>query len=137
MRRLFRAIVLSSLCSSSLMATAVALGAETRSGEQLVIKSDEVIGDSLYIFGQQITIEGTIEGDLIAFAQQITLNGTVKGDIIAAAQTIDINGAAEDARLAGQVLRLGPKGKIDGDLMAAGFSLECAKDSIVTGDVCY
>ncbi|MBI3465803.1 MAG: polymer-forming cytoskeletal protein, partial [Planctomycetes bacterium] len=114
-----------------------AQAAEVRGGDQFVLKADETVADDLYVFGQQITIDGTVEGDLIAFGQQITVNGTVKGDVIAAGQTIVISGPAEGARIAGQVLKLGPKAKLDRDLVAAGFSLECEPGSSIAGDVLF
>jgi cytoskeletal protein CcmA (bactofilin family) len=111
--------------------------AEVRAGEAVVVKADETIADNLYVFGRQITIDGTIEGDLIAFGEQITINGTVKGDIAAAGQTVVIGGYADDARIAGQVLKLTPKAKLDGDLIAAGFSLETEQGSTITGDAMF
>jgi cytoskeletal protein CcmA (bactofilin family) len=111
--------------------------AEVRGGEQFVLKADETVADDLYVFGQQITIDGTVEGDLIVFGQQITVNGTVSGDVIAAGQTVVIAGPAEGARIAGQVLKLTSKAKLDRDLVAAGFSLECEPGSSIGGDVLY
>jgi len=112
--------------------------AEIRSGEgAVVVKADETIADDLYVFGRQVTIDGTIEGDLIVIGEQITINGTVKGDIAAAGQTVVISGSAEDARIAGQVLKLTPKAKLDGDLIAAGFSLETEQGSTITGDAMF
>ena len=117
-----------------LLSPALTRGAETRGGDRFVLKADETVNDDLYVFGQQITIDGTVEGDLVAFGQQITVNGAVKGDIIAAGQSVVLDGAAEGARIAGQVLKLGPKAKLEGDLLAAGFSLECEQGSSVGGD---
>lgn len=114
-----------------------ASAAEIRGGDQVTVKADETIADDLYAFGRYITIDGTVEGDLIAFGEQITINGTVKGDVMAAGQTVVLSGAADDARIAGQVLKLGPQAKLGGDILAAGFSLECQKESAVAGDALY
>ena len=111
--------------------------AEVRSGEAVVIKADETIADDLYVFGRQITIDGTIEGDLIAFGEKITINGTVKGDIAAAGQAVVLEGTSEDARIAGQVLKLGPKAKVEGDVLAAGMSLETEPESSIAGDAFF
>jgi cytoskeletal protein CcmA (bactofilin family) len=112
-------------------------GAEIRSGEKVVIGKDEIIKDDLYVFGGQITIDGTVEGDVIAFGQQITVNGTVTGHVMAAGQTVVVTGESAGARIAGQVLKLGSKAKLDGDLLAAGLSLECEKESSVEGDALF
>lgn len=111
--------------------------AEVRGGERFVLKAEETVADDLYVFGQQITIDGTVEGDLIAFGEQITVNGTVKGDIMAAGRTVVLSGPAEGARIAGQVLKLGSKAKLERDLVAAGFSLECEQGSSIGRDVLY
>jgi cytoskeletal protein CcmA (bactofilin family) len=115
----------------------IAHSAEIRSGDDVIIKANETIADDLYVFGRQITIDGTVEGDIVAIGNQITVNGVVKGHIMAAGQTVVIMGQAEGARIAGQVLKLGPQAKLDGDLLAAGLSLECVNDSQVLGDVLF
>jgi cytoskeletal protein CcmA (bactofilin family) len=113
------------------------MAAEVRSGDDVVIKADETIADDLYVFGRHITIDGKVEGDVVAFGEQITINGTVYGDVIAAGQTVVITGTAEGARIAGQVLKLGSKAKLDGDILAAGYSLELEKETVVSGDALY
>jgi cytoskeletal protein CcmA (bactofilin family) len=112
--------------------------AEFRGGDKVVVEADEVIEDDLYVFGQEVRIDGTVEGDLVAYAAVLYVNGAVEGDLIAAGQTIVIDGTVGDTtRIAGQVLRVGEKGQVTGDLIAAGFSLECAPGSIVLGDLVY
>src|SRR4051812_31603614 len=78
---------------------------DVRGDEQFTLKAEETVADNLYVFGRQITIDGTVEGDLIAFGQQITVNGVVKGDLILAGQTVVVTGSAQDARLAGQIVK--------------------------------
>jgi cytoskeletal protein CcmA (bactofilin family) len=129
-------IPLVSICTG-LVSFGPARAAEFRSGEDVVIKADETIADDLYVFGRHITIDGTVEGDVVAFGEQITINGTVKGHIMGAAQTVVVNGTSDGARIAGQVLKLAPKAKLDGDIVAAGYSLELEKESTVSGDAIY
>jgi len=114
-----------------------AWGAEIRSGDEVIIKADETIKDDLYVFGRQVTIDGTVEGDVVAFAQQVTVNGTVKGHIMAAGQTVILGGSSDGARVAGQALKLDSKANLDGDLLAAGMSLECSKESSIVGDALF
>jgi cytoskeletal protein CcmA (bactofilin family) len=128
---------LAALLGATLLSARGASAAEIRGGETVVIKADETIADDLYVFGRQITIDGTIEGDLIAFGEKITINGTVKGDIAAAGQAVVLEGTADDARIAGQVLKLGPKAQIEGDVLAAGFSLETEPQSKIAGDALF
>lgn len=112
------------------------LSAEVRSGNSVTIPSDEVIDDDLYIFAQAIVVDGTVKGDLIAFGQQIKINGTIEGDLIAAAQEIVVNGnVSDDVRFSGQVLKLDSETIIGDDLIAAGYSLECADQSSIDGEL--
>src|SRR5215207_693378 len=68
-----------------------------RSGENIVIASDEVIDDDLYVTARTFVLDGTVNGDLIAAGQTITINGTVEGDLMAAGQTIVVNGSVTGA----------------------------------------
>jgi len=107
-----------------------------RSGENIVIKADEVVADDLYISASTFVLDGTVKGDLIVAGGTITINGTVEGDLIAAGQTIIINGTVtDDARIAGAALQIGENASIGDDLIAAGASLETKKGSVTSGDL--
>jgi cytoskeletal protein CcmA (bactofilin family) len=114
-----------------------ATAADFRGAEDFVLKADETIDDDLYVCAKTIRIDGTVDGDVIGWAQQITINGTVKGSLIVAGQTVVLNGSASSARLGGQVIKLGPKAKLNGDLLAGGQSLECEKESSIGGDLVF
>jgi cytoskeletal protein CcmA (bactofilin family) len=132
-----RSLVVIALTILSAQLFAPLLAAEFRGDEQLVIKKEETIKDDLYVFGKFVTIDGAVEGDVIAFGEQITINGTVTGDIMAAGRVVVLGGSAEDARIAGEVLKLTPTAKLSGDLVAAGMSLECEPASGIEGDVLF
>lgn len=111
---------------------------ETRSGQEVRIGPDEVVGDDLYVTANEVVVDGTIEGDLVAFGRSITVNGMVEGDLIAAGQTVEVGGTVEDdARIAGQALLLGGGASVGDDLLAAGYSLENVPDSTVEGTLLY
>ena len=61
---------------------------ETRSGDRVVIDSNEVIDDDLYVAANEVVVNGTIRGDLFAIGNTVTVNGTVEGDLNAAAQSV-------------------------------------------------
>jgi len=114
------------------------LAFDGRDGEDVVVASDEIINDDLYVAGETIRIDGTIKGDLVAFARSITINGTVQGDLIAAGQEIIINGQVnDDARIAGAVLYLGENGDVGSDIIGAGASLEARQGSNIGQDVIF
>ena len=66
------------------------LAFEIRRGTMVKISSTEIIEGDLFIAGETIIIEGTINGDLIAAGRTIIMNGMVNGSIMAAAETITI-----------------------------------------------
>ena len=127
-------LVLALLLLTALIAPAMA--GETRSGQEVTVKTGEVVPDDLYCFAEIITVDGTVEGDLIAAGKEIHINGTVEGDLIGAAQTIIINGkVGDDARIAGFELRISENGQVGDDINAAGFSLVAQEGSQIGGDV--
>jgi cytoskeletal protein CcmA (bactofilin family) len=109
-----------------------------RSGERIIIESDEVIDDDLYVTAGEFVLDGTLNGDLVALGQVITINGTVDGDVMAAGQTIVVNGTVTGAiRMAGSVLLLGETASVEGDIIGAGYSLEVQEGSTVGQDIVF
>ncbi len=61
-----------------------ALALEFRVGEDIVIGAGEVIDDDLYLLGETVTINGTVNGDILANGWKVVLNGEVGGSEFAA-----------------------------------------------------
>lgn len=122
-----------------------ALAVGVKADDVLVISSD--VDDDLYVAARYFTLSAIIHGDLIVTAQTITIQpgAVVEGDILALAQDIVIQGEVKgDVRIAGGVMMLSSTGKIDEDLIAAGYSLELQPGSqvgkangVVGGDVAF
>ena len=109
-----------------------------RSGDRVVIGSDEVVDDDLYVSAQEFVVDGTVNGDVIAFGQTVTINGTVDGDLMSAAQTVVVNGEVTGAiRMAGSVLFVGEEASIGGDIVSAGYSLELRQGSTIGQDLVF
>ncbi len=52
------------------------------SADVVLVRENEVVGEDLYAGGNTITIEGTIEGDLVVWAfDRLDMSGTVQGDV--------------------------------------------------------
>lgn len=120
--------------SVTFLTSAPVLAADLRSGDTITVASGEVVDDDLYIAGESIVIDGTINGDLWAVASTITVNGAVNGGIVAAAKTINVNGdVAHTARLAGGTLNIG--GNVDGDLIVLGRDASIASTARIGGDL--
>jgi len=111
---------------------------EFRTDERLMIETDETIEDDLYVFGDEVTINGEVQGDVVAFARLLKMNGRVEGDLIAAAQAIVISGTVtDDARIAGQALKIDKGAAIGDDVIGAAFSMEAVATSAIGGDLVY
>lgn len=93
------------------------------SADVVLVTEDETVSEDLYAGGNTITIEGTIEGDLIVWAfKRLEVTGTVEGDIIGYASTARINGSVGGSvRLAGGDVSVA--GDVGGDLMAIAWSV--------------
>ena len=92
-----------------------------QTGEDIVIKSDEVVYDDLYIITNDFTLNGTVTCDLVVFGAIITINGTVEGGLIAGGQRVVINGSVtDDVRVAGTILQVGNDASLGDDLVVAG-----------------
>ena len=61
-------------------------------GNTVHIGKNVVIGGSLLIFGNDLTVDGTVNGDVRARGQSFKLQGTVKGDSDVAVETMIFNG---------------------------------------------
>src|SRR5919108_4727578 len=121
-----------------LIFTTPASAFDGRSGENIVIQSDEVVNDDLYVTAGTFVLDGTVNGDLIAMGQTLTINGQVDGDVMAAGQTILVNGTVTGAiRMAGSVLLLDEQAHIGGDIIAAGYSLESWGGSVIGQDLVF
>jgi cytoskeletal protein CcmA (bactofilin family) len=130
--------VLSLLMFLSLTFTGSASAFDGRSGDHLVISSDEVINDDLYVTARTFVMDGTVNGDVIAVGQTIRINGKVDGDVIAVGQTVLVNGPVTGAiRTAGYALLLDEQSSTGGDLIAAGYSLETREGSEIGQDLLF
>ncbi len=126
-----------------------------RSGEKVVIASDQIVDDDLYVSAGEFILDGQVNGDVIAVGGTITINGSVNGNLIAAGQTVTIHGLVNgdvlvsggalilngqvsgSVRMAGSVMLLEEKARVNEDLLAAGGSLEVRKESRVGRDVLF
>lgn len=119
-------------------AASSARAAQTRAGDDVVIGATEVVDENLYVTGRTITIDGTVNGDVVAAASRLTINGTVKGDVLAGAQTIVVNGTiGDDLRGMCEVLLLGPTARVSGDVAFTAASLESQSGSLIGRDVLF
>lgn len=100
-----------------LLFSGTALAAEVMGGNTYILPRGEVVSDDLYVYGEEIIIDGTVEGDLIVSGGYIEVNGVVMGDLLAAGGAVVINGVVQDdVRAAGGAVVL--SGRVGDDFFA-------------------
>ncbi len=134
--RSFLCLTLACVFSCALVARAAA--AEFLSGAEVTIAADETWDGDVYISAQSAKVEGTIHGDLVVYAQQLHVSGTVDGGLIAAGQEILLEGTyGRTCRIACQAAQVAAGTQMKRDLVAACYSLEIDKGTLIDGDVIY
>jgi len=126
------------ICLLAILLTAIAatpvLAFDGRTGDTVVIGSGEVVDDDLYIGGGTISIDGTVNGDVLAVGNEIIVNGRINGSLIAAGASVTVNGEVTGAvRIAGATLEV--NGNVGGDVVAAGASLSLASTANIGNDL--
>ena len=96
------------------------------------------IGDSTRIAGQVLTVDTTIDGDLLAGGTELHLteNASVAGGLTAAASLVEIDGTVgRGARVAaGEII---VRGTVNGDANIIADRLDLAPGARITGDLDY
>jgi hypothetical protein len=83
-----------------------------------------------------VTVDGTVNGDLLAFGRNVTVNGKVTGNVISAGGSVAVNGeVGHDVVAAGGVVTLGPGAQIAHSAYTAGGSVESQAGSLVGGSL--
>lgn len=119
-RKLFTLLSLAFLLSIFMTAGAKAFNA--RSGDTVTVAKSDVVDSTFYTAGKNITIAGTVKGDVFCAGQNVEISGTVEGDVLCAAQDLHISGVVQgDVRLAGQTVDL--SGTVNGNATLMGQSL--------------
>lgn len=102
------------------------------------IGSGEVIDDDVFLNGEVVTMDGTVNGLLLASGQTITINGKVNGDAILLANNVIIS---EGASVAGNVITLAAttviEGEITGSLMGANSATTLGNKSNIGRNVYF
>lgn len=129
----------------------VSVLAESISGDNIVVESGETLEKTSFLSGENVRVDGdingttfitasnvevngTIDGDLFVASQNATINGTVKGSVFVAGQSITLNGMVENTiYLAGATLNV--KSQTNGSAFLAGQSIFVEKDAVIEKDV--
>lgn len=107
-----------------------------RGQDKVTVAVGETHSGSLYAAGDQVVIDGKVEGDLYCATRELIISddAEVTGDVLCAVQTATIDGrVGQNARLAGQYLNI--DNSIGGSVTFFGQDLKLRADSSVAGDV--
>lgn len=107
-----------------------------RSGDSIIIESDEVINEDLYLAGGNIIVEGTVNGDLWVAGKKVTIRGRVKNSVIAFAnQVVVLGDVGHGVKACGKSIKI--EGNVGGDLVLAGEEINIDSSATIQGDILF
>lgn len=107
------------------------------SESDVTIESGEVIDDDLFIGGETVTFEGTVNGDLYVAGGEIRVDGTVNGDLLAAGGMIQVSGIiTDDLRAAGGNLTIS-EAQIGDNASLAGGNVTIDDNTTIGGSLTF
>ena len=99
----------------------------------ITVPQDEIIDDTLVVFGDSVNIDGTVNGDLIAFARNVSVRGMVKGNVIGFGQHVTVEGMVQGSILGfGQTVQT--RGHVTNNVYGFGQNVGIATGAEVSGN---
>ncbi|MGE5404105.1 MAG: hypothetical protein ACM3PP_04115 [Candidatus Saccharibacteria bacterium] len=137
-KRLFPIIILVTVFLLMFSLPAMAWVDKTQKGPNangdIVIGSNEVIDDDVFIAGKNIEISGTINGDVLIFAQKVDVKGKINGDLVVACENLSVSGVIyDDLRQASQITNI--EGRVLGGITSACNQFNIVDKAQVLGNV--
>ncbi len=135
-RRATRALflLLPLLLSASLPAPAEALEIRRAQNGDVVVAAGDTVDDTVVAMGDEVVIDGVINGDLVALARRVRVRGTVNGNVFAFARDVELGGTVQgSAFLFGQTLAA--RGTTAGNVTAFGQTVTMPTDGRAQGNV--
>ncbi|MBI3244595.1 MAG: hypothetical protein HYZ49_20130 [Chloroflexi bacterium] len=107
-----------------------------RGGDTVTIGAGEVVDDDLFVGGNTVVVDGTVNGDLFASGSDVEVNGVVNGSLFVGGQTVKINGTVTGSVYGGAMsLTFGPQASVGRNALFGGFSLKAESGSVVNRDL--
>lgn len=101
----------------------VSVLAESISGDIIIVESGETLKKTSFLSGENIRVDGDINGTTFITGGDIEVNGTIDGDLFVTGQNLTINGTINGSIfLAGQHMTV--EGKVENNIYAAGQRLK-------------
>jgi cytoskeletal protein CcmA (bactofilin family) len=128
------AVVMSAL-SIALAIPAPAGAAEVHHGDpNYELPAGQQVKTDLFLAGNNMTIDGNVDGDVIAWGQDLIVNGHVGGDVLFFGRELRINGAV-DGNIRGWEETMYVNGTVGKNLMAWCSSLQVGSKTQIRGSV--
>src|SRR5512146_184732 len=89
------------------------------------VEKGEVLDQNVILSGPAVSMQGTINGDLLAMGDEITIDGKVDGSLVTAGKKVTLNGPVSGSVvIAAPTLVLGPQASIGRDVYFVGGGLK-------------
>ena len=123
------------------LATGVAFARELRQGENCIIPADAVVKGTLFIFCQNLTVAGRVEGNLVGIGLRATISGEIGENVYLAGLTLEQSGVIlGDLHYLGLMMHLEapaarPQRRLAGQVIFAALSAAFAENTRIAGPV--
>jgi hypothetical protein len=95
-----------------------------------------IVDDDVLLVADNVTLDGTVLGDLVALGKHVTINGAVSGSVLAAGDTVTINGQVRGGVYALALdLKLGPRAVVGRNAHLVGVDVRTVPGAVVGRDV--
>lgn len=91
----FKVITLSLFLVALLSISFNSIFAQSMSGNNIVLESGQTLEKTSFLSGNNIRVDGNINGTTFAAAGNVEINGDIDGDLFVAAQSVTVNGAVK------------------------------------------
>ena len=100
------------------------------------IPAGEVVDNDVFLYGNEVSVEGEVIGDVLAVGKKVTVNGKVQGSLVILGDEMSIGGdIAGSVYSAGVNINFGPEASVQRNVNFIGFSLATAEGSSIARDL--
>jgi hypothetical protein len=120
------------LAALALAFASPARAAEIITGDTAVLAAGEVVDDDLFIAGQSVRIEGTVNGDVFAAGNTVEVTGTIEGNLFVGAQLFTNNGIVNGSVYSGTYVAItGPTAFVADNMFGFAFAVQTESGSYI------
>ena len=126
-------VLFSILLGVSLISCSGKDAAKDKGHERVILPAGEIHEGWYFAAGDQVVIEGTVNGDAYVAGGVIDVNGTINGDLLVAGGQLNINGTiSDDVRSCGGDIQF--DGNVGKNITACGGNITIGKSATINGN---